>query len=135
LYTKGIFRPVEKDQHGRSELRLFKEDLMMEHKPLSPRWKVLQVLTLISLLPPAGIFGWFLYRIVFGGAAEAPAGQALAIFLVPPLVLIGLFAASLAAFERGRMRLGQTLTVLSLLLSLFATIFYVVLLRAMQAFS
>jgi len=108
---------------------------MIERKPLSTRWKVLQAIALISLLPPVGILGWFLYRILFGGVAGALTGQAVAIFFVPPVVLIGLFAASLAALERGRVGLGQTLTILTLSLSLFATVFYVVLLRAMQTFN
>ncbi len=108
---------------------------MIERKPLSTRWKALQAITLVSLLPPAGIFGWFLYRIVFGGAADALTRQAMAIFFVPPVLLIGLFAASLAAFERSRVGLGQTLTILTLSLSLFATVFYIVLLRAVQTFN
>jgi hypothetical protein len=108
---------------------------MIERKPLSVRWRALQAITLVSLLPPAGIFGWLLYRLVFGGAADELTGQAMAVFFVPPIVLIGLFAASLAAFERGRVGLGQALTILTLLLSLFATVFYIVLLRAMQSFN
>lgn len=107
---------------------------MMEPK-LSARWKALQILTGVALLAPTAVWLWFIYRVLFAGELADLTASALAIFFVPPPALIGLFAAALSAFRRGRVAAGRVLTVTTLLLALLVTVFYAVLLRALAAFN